>query len=127
MDKKINKMHLKICRSKDLFEQMPAEEKHQLRKRVKRLRYSIEFIATLYPKKVVKQYLKALKPLQDSLGRFNDLSVADTLFKNDLKQHPETWFVVGWIAAEQSHIEQKIQQDLVVFSQVPCFWSCHTT
>ena len=127
MDKKINKMHLKICRSKDLFQQMPAEEKHQLRKRVKRLRYSIEFIATLYPKKVVKQYLKALKPLQDSLGRFNDLSVADTLFKNDLKQHPETWFVVGWIAAEQASIEQKIQQDLAVFSQVPCFWSCHTT
>lgn len=121
--KKFNQMHSNICRAAGQFEQMTTEEKHRVRKQVKRLRYSVEFIASLYPQTAVKQYLKVLKPLQENLGHFNDLCVAHTLFEQELKQQPEAWFVLGWIASEQRHIEQQIQQELLVFSQAQRFWS----
>ena len=70
----------------------------------------------------MKPYLKALKPLQESLGRFNDLTVAHALFEQDTGQQPQSWFVLGWIASEQHHIEQQIQQDLTAFCQAQCFW-----
>lgn len=120
--KYFNEMHLKISQASTSFTHMQLEEKHQLRKQVKRLRYSIEFITTLYPQKAVKAYLKTLKPLQENLGHFNDLTVAYTLFEQNLKQQPEAWFVLGWISAEQHHIEQQIQQNLDAFSQVEGFW-----
>ena len=53
----------------------PDEALHDLRKRGKELRYLLEFFGGLYPAKVVKPMVSALKDLQDVLGRFQDRSV----------------------------------------------------
>jgi CHAD domain-containing protein len=54
----------------------PAEDYHELRKRGKELRYLLElFGAPLYPDDVVKPMIKALKALQDVLGRHQDREV----------------------------------------------------
>lgn len=53
-----------------------AEPLHELRKRGKELRYLLElFGAPLYPPGVVKPMVKALKALQDVLGRHQDREV----------------------------------------------------
>ena len=41
----------------------------------KKLRYLLEFFATISPRNEMKQVVKQLKGLQDCLGKFNDLSV----------------------------------------------------
>ena len=48
---------------------------HELRIECKKLRYLIEFFASLFPRKKVRRLLKQLKALQDNLGEFNDLEV----------------------------------------------------
>lgn len=48
---------------------------HDLRIECKKLRYLIEFFASLFPRKKVRRLLKQLKALQDNLGDFNDLEV----------------------------------------------------
>jgi CHAD domain-containing protein len=53
----------------------PAESLHELRKRGKELRYLLEIFGGLYPRKVVKPMIAALKDLQDVLGRYQDRSV----------------------------------------------------
>ena len=53
----------------------PAEDLHELRKVGKELRYLLEFFASLYPPEVTKPFIKALKGLQDQLGRFQDREV----------------------------------------------------
>jgi CHAD domain-containing protein len=54
----------------------PAEDYHELRKKGKELRYLLElFAAPLYPAEVVKPMIKALKSLQDVLGRHQDREV----------------------------------------------------
>jgi CHAD domain-containing protein len=57
-------------------ESSPAEDYHELRKRGKELRYLLElFGGPLYPEEVVKPMVKALKALQDVLGRHQDREV----------------------------------------------------
>ena len=53
----------------------PAAELHELRKSCKKLRYLLEFFASLYPAQYIKPLLKQLKRLLDNLGEFQDLEV----------------------------------------------------
>ncbi len=57
-------------------ESSPPAEYHELRKKGKELRYLLELFGTpLYPHEVVKPMIKALKALQDVLGRHQDREV----------------------------------------------------
>ena len=48
---------------------------HALRIDCKKLRYLLEFFASLFPPDEIEILVKQLKRLQDNLGDFNDLSV----------------------------------------------------
>ena len=48
---------------------------HALRIECKKLRYLMEFFASLFPRKKVNALIRQLKNLQDNLGDFNDLCV----------------------------------------------------
>ena len=62
----------------------PDEDLHRLRIQCKKLRYSLEFFASLFPKKKISQVIKQLKQLQDNLGDFNDLSVQQDMLQKYL-------------------------------------------
>ena len=64
-----------IIDGEKILENPQDELMHQLRIDCKKLRYLIEFFASLYPSKKVALLVKQLKDLQDNLGDFNDLSV----------------------------------------------------
>ncbi len=53
----------------------PSEALHDLRKKCKELRYTLEFFAGLYDRKHVKTLVAELKALQDNLGEFQDSEV----------------------------------------------------
>ncbi len=63
----------------------PDEKIHSLRIECKKLRYLLEFFASLFPAKEVKALIKELKILQDNLGTFNDLSVQQDFLFDYLK------------------------------------------
>jgi CHAD domain-containing protein len=56
------------------FRALDAPGRHRLRIALKKLRYTAEFFAALYPKAAVKQWLEPLKDLQDMLGHLNDVA-----------------------------------------------------
>jgi CHAD domain-containing protein len=64
-----------IKRGRQLVEPVDDEELHALRIECKKLRYLLEFFASLYPPKRLNQLIYELRKLQDNLGEFNDLSV----------------------------------------------------
>lgn len=115
-------MHQAIQSDADNYLSLDVEARHRTRKRLKRLRYSVEFIASLYDQSSIKTYLKALKPAQESLGKYNDLIVAENLLKPYVTTQPEVWFALGWIAAEKQNALVQSQQDLLHFAQVKTFW-----
>ena len=72
----ILKRYRKVCRIARGIDETTADEVvHELRIHCKKLRYLMEFSLPLFSKKKVKVLIKALKVLQDNLGRFNDYSV----------------------------------------------------
>ncbi|GGE38380.1 inorganic triphosphatase [Agaricicola taiwanensis] len=71
--KKVKKLGAHLAEASD-------EERHELRKAAKKLRYASEFYASLYKgkreKRRYRQFVDALKQLQDHLGELNDLATA---------------------------------------------------
>ena len=120
--KKLQKLHQQICKDADHFLELDIESQHRTRKRVKRLRYCIEFIASLYPGKELKNYLKDLKPAQESLGQFNDLNVAEAMFQDLVKRKQKVWFILGWIANEKKYILEQAQAHLDTYAKADTFW-----
>ena len=120
--KRLSKLHQQICADAELFSELDIEDQHRTRKRVKRLRYNIEFLQSLFPAQQRKEYLKILKPLQASLGQYNDLHVAENLYQDYVTQEPKAWFVLGWLMAEQQHLKQTIQAELKAFAHIKPFW-----
>jgi CHAD domain-containing protein len=80
-DKRIHRIYKRVLAEGSVItEDSPAEALHELRKNCKKLRYLIEFFQSLYPKRLVRPMIKALKRLLDNLGQFQDLEVqADKL------------------------------------------------
>ena len=120
--KKLEHLHQAIQSDAENYLSLAVEAQHRTRKRLKRLRYSVEFIASLYDQPSIKTYLKALKPAQESLGKYNDLIVAENLLKPYVTTQPEVWFALGWITAEKQNALIQSQQDLLHFAQVKTFW-----
>lgn len=64
-----------------------AKARHRVRIAAKKARYATEFFQSLYARKRVRPFVKALSGLQDELGWLNDTAVADGLLKK--LQHGE--------------------------------------
>lgn len=58
-----------------VLENSDDELLHALRIECKKLRYLLEFFASLFPEKKINDLIKQLKQLQDNLGDFNDFEV----------------------------------------------------
>ena len=81
----ITKRFQRILRDgKAINQGSPDEELHRLRIQGKKLRYSLEFFSSLFPKQEMKKLIKQLKLLQDNLGDFNDLSVQQEMLEHYL-------------------------------------------
>lgn len=92
-------------RGRDLAK-LSVDERHELRKAIKPLRYAIEFFASLYPKAEIARLLGATIEMQEALGYLNDVALAETLpeiVSSDVHQDASlqraVGAVVGWHAA----------------------------
>jgi CHAD domain-containing protein len=66
-----------LRRSRAIGPESPPAAMHRLRMNCKKLRYSIEFFAPLYPRERTKALIGNLKSLQDNLGCFHDCEVQE--------------------------------------------------
>ena len=120
--KQLSQLHQQIQIDTKHFLDLDSESQHRTRKRLKRLRYSIEFVVTLYNKQESRAFIKALKPAQESLGKFNDLCVTEQILKQYVMAQPEIWFALGWIASQKQIWLLQSQRDLSQFIQAKPFW-----
>lgn len=58
---------------------LDEEERHALRIKLKKLRYAVDFFASLWPKRRTEAFRERLGALQDVLGEMNDAAVARAL------------------------------------------------
>jgi len=72
----LDRVFRKVCDLGVRIENLETEERHALRKRLKKLRYSLSFFTSLYDPDEVKAYLHGLSQMQDLFGGLNDAAVA---------------------------------------------------
>ncbi|HET7084194.1 MAG TPA: CHAD domain-containing protein [Rhizomicrobium sp.] len=105
---------------------------HRLRIALKKLRYTAEFFAPLYPRKKVTRYLKKLRGLQNHLGDVNDAanvrSVVGHLIKERSRKDSEgnmryaAGAMVAWYGAQvPSAIKQALRR-YKKFKRVKPYW-----
>ena len=72
----IGRAHRRVLRQGSaITAESPPEDLHDLRKRCKELRYSLEFFASLYDPPTHRRAVRELKGLQDCLGTYQDCQV----------------------------------------------------
>ena len=104
---------------------LDVEQRHGLRIEVKRLRYALDLLETLYDAPRVDAFRKALANLQDKLGKLNDTVVGDALLQT-LPASPERDLVLGRLAAGIDHYVRKqlpkVGALAVAFELTPVPW-----
>ncbi|WP_116133859.1 CYTH and CHAD domain-containing protein [Tropicimonas sp. IMCC34043] len=87
------------------IDHLSIEQRHELRKELKKLRYTIEFLGPLYAPKAVDEFVRRLKKLQTVFGDLNDLAMAEAMLcKADSPgaRNAAAQRAVGWLLGTRS-------------------------
>jgi inorganic triphosphatase YgiF len=119
---RLRALRKRCAREAGRFATMDDEARHALRRRLKRLRYGIDFTASLFPGRGVAREAQALRAAQDALGDFNDLCVAEALCRSMVPPCAGSWFALGWLAAQRPVVEARCVEQLAAWAQTTPFW-----
>jgi len=127
----LDRRHRKVRRLGKHFSERPVEELHALRIELKKLRYGVEFLMGLYPRRAGVRYVKRLAALQDGLGHLNDVATARRLLGETLEwMGPEAGpahqaaagFVAGWTARGATLQFSRLTKTWKAFAAADVFW-----
>jgi triphosphatase len=109
---------------REIEQESDAARLHELRIACKKLRYSADSFASLYPKKRTGNYLAALTRLQDVLGEIHDIAVAHTLLDELLAAMPHEDFsaVRGAIERDYAGLMPELSRAWKRFCKQGEFW-----
>ena len=114
--------HRTLRKDAKRFAEMDDESRHRTRKRLKRLRYAVEFSAGLFPRGRVEAYLERLREAQERLGEYNDLCLAIAHWEPLAAEHPQAWFALGWLAARRDAVLGRCADALAHWRKAEPFW-----
>jgi len=113
-------------------DRLSAEKLHRLRIRGKKLRYTGEAFAALYPAKAAQRHLDRVEALQEALGSLNDAATAERLLG---EAHPRlvrghdgrtadaaVAAVRGWLAAQVDRDARHLGTVWAALDDAPKFW-----
>ncbi|WP_167670831.1 CYTH and CHAD domain-containing protein [Allopusillimonas ginsengisoli] len=112
LEKRLQKWLRQLCREGRDFSQRPESAQHDLRKKLKRLRYSLEFSASVLPQNRLADIRALLTPLQHAMGDLNDMYNAWHYYAPLSRTEPAALFALGWLRAMQDQLQRQIQGDL---------------
>lgn len=118
----LDKLHKRALRDGKKFLALDEMHQHGVRKRFKRLRYLIEFAEPLFAIRKVNRMTAALKPVQDSLGLYNDELMALHAWQELVADEPKAWFGIGWLTARKLPNAKRCLKEIEVFADIKPFW-----
>ena len=120
---RLGKLHQQLRRGGDAFEALAPEAQHEVRKRLKRLRYLVEFVGPCFDAKGAARHARKLEPAQDALGLYMDELTAQQAYRAAAAQAPRAWFAVGWLLARQPESAHLAGQALRAAGGANRFWT----
>jgi CHAD domain-containing protein len=130
--KQLTRRRRRLRKNRKALAQMDAGRRHRLRIQAKKLRYAVEFFASLFESKRAakrrKQLLPALERLQDSLGDLNDIAVDEEHIREmslRYRSNPNRVFAAGLLTREEAQIGAAIvvaRKAYTEVAKVKPFW-----
>jgi len=128
----LTKCHKRLMKRGRGFEALDIPHRHDVRVAIKKLRYPVEFFASLYPEEPRETFRQTLRELQDDLGHLNDIAVAQDLLAAalaDARRESDrlavirlSGFVSGWYAHKIEGLEPQMVADWKRFAALPRYW-----
>lgn len=107
---------------------LSAPELHQLRIAIKKMRYTIDFFASLFDADAVRGLRSRLSRLQDVLGTLNDAATTARLVENALADSragepaEARGIVFGWSAGRADALKRDLNRSWRAFRRNETFW-----
>ncbi len=118
----LKRMRRRLVKDAKQFVLLDAAARHRARKRLKRLRYTIEFVAPLFAPKATSRYLDVVRRAQDAIGLLHDVTVAEALFRELVGRDPRAWFAIGWLTARRAELLPAAAQAMAALAaERPCW------
>lgn len=127
----LDKRLAKVKKQAKQLETLSAEDRHELRIQLKKLRYSAEIFAPLFDRKEIGPFLKQLSELQDIFGAMNDAEMAHEIVERLVKKgdaagrqalRTAASLVTGWHMGRAGLTWKKAQKRWKRFAKAPLFW-----
>jgi len=102
----LKKHHREILDRLAGLDRLDANERHELRIAIKKLRYGLEFFSLLFERRARERFIRLLQTLQNCLGQLNDMKIhrgiMDDVLRRTRPDHrvPEA-FAIGFIEGVQ--------------------------
>jgi len=107
----LTKSWKRVARQGADLDELSLEQRHEMRKALKSLRYTSEFFGSLYDARKVERFVKDLKKLQDIFGYINDVLSAKALnaiceerCADSRAAQRAAGYVLGWHDAKSVHV-----------------------
>jgi triphosphatase len=107
------------------LDELSIEGRHDMRKRLKQLRYLAEFFAPIFDRdKVTGRFVARLKELQDVFGYVNDVHTAGQLqaISSQNGGASAANYVIGWHEAEARHVWARAKPAWKELRRASTFW-----
>jgi CHAD domain-containing protein len=126
----LTRLHRKALREGAHFERLQIEERHDLRKTLKKLRYAAEFFLPIFAQHPsAKHYVAQLSKLQDALGQANDSAATRSLLVSVAEQaeltpdvHRAVGALIGWSARDRLAVAKSLRRRWRKFKTATEFW-----
>ena len=128
----LNRQVTRVKKRAKIAKSQEEGDLHRLRIALKKLRYTAEFFAPLYPRQDVSRYLRQVRGLQNHLGDLNDVAnvrgVVSGLLREKSKKDDEgamryaAGAMVGWYGAQVPRTIKQALKRYKTFKRVEPFW-----
>ncbi|MCK5777306.1 MAG: CYTH and CHAD domain-containing protein [Rhodospirillales bacterium] len=127
----LSKPHRKLLKQAKNLEDQDMEARHEVRIRLKKLRYAVDFLRGVYAGKATTAYVKSLQSLQDQFGHLNDVAQAmrmtGELTDNGNEANTRDLalaggLVQGWYARALKQTAPELLKDWKKFKKLQPFW-----
>jgi triphosphatase len=128
-DDALHRAWKKVAKKGKHLATLSEEDRHSMRKLLKKLRYTVEFFGSLHKQGDVRPFVKGLKQLQDVFGYVNDVKTARQLesiveqhCRESRECHRAAGYALGWHQANAVACWQRAQDGWDHLTKAERFW-----
>ncbi len=105
------------------FSELHDEEIHSVRKKMKFMRYSLEFFKDYCNKNKYSKFYKSMTIALEFFGLFNDICVAISSIEGLTKSDSNLLFALGWLKAERERVKLLCDKSVKKLIKTDLAWS----